>query len=428
MQSPEWTALKIIGSMATKIKEKGVLAIPASDYTKGANELTAVLSAEEIRGMVNPEVLAMLANASTPAFKDHQTKVDEVKQAAASLTNLDASDPDVFFRPGLLEFSHFIEVIGRVADFYAGNGVDQKRFTRFMLDCAPGTGDLMWSEIAGKKIDGGTCGSVFGGMVRDWRTSADYRSGKRLNHTPGLALPTIMVTSVVQDPGAVAKLANYDNLYHQGVSRKLDLNFQDVKFGYWISKGFPSDVIERWNATNADGKSRKAVSLGEARTWREILEKSPREPSLGKYMPFAPGELAAGSVSLGGWADLHPVQVLKAAGCGKVVYLTRQTPETTFISAGKPFEGRKPSGLAELLGMTANDYDAIYNLDSAQSGYARALVQADGVWCTNWNKFSAMEQEGIAMDAWRSPLITKDRELSKWRMAKAPGAPVIGCH
>jgi hypothetical protein len=428
MQSPEWAALKVIGSMGAKISEKGILALPPSDYAKAARDLTVVLSAEDLRGLVNPEILGMLANASEPKFKDHQTKVEEVKKAAASLTNLDASDPDVFFRPGVLEFSNFIEMIGRVADFYAAHGVDPNRFSRFVRDCAPGTADLLWSEIALKKTNGGTCGGLLSEMVRDWRAAPTYRSGQRLSNAPGLAIPTIMITSVVQAPSALKALGDYDNLYHQGASRSLGLNFQDVKFGYWISKGFPADTIDRWNTASADGKSRKAVSLGEARTWREILEKSPREPSLGKFLPFTKEEPAAGSVSLGGWADLHPVQVLKAAGCGKVVYLTRRTPETTFISAGKPFEGRKPSGLAELLGMTANDYDAIYNLDNPQSAYARALVQADGVWCTNWNQFSALEQDGIAMDAWKSPLITKDSELSKWRMATAPRTPIVGCY
>ncbi len=428
MQSPEWSSLKIIGSLASKLSESGVSSLPENEYSKVAQDLRVVLSHEEIRGMVNPEIFGMLVNASSPAFNDHKTKVAEVKKSVASLTALDASDPDVFFRPGLLDFPHFVEIVGRISDFYAGFGVDRAGFSNLIKDCAPGTSDLLWPEIAAKKISGGTCGAKFGALVRAWRSSDDYRLGRRLKSTPGLALQSIMTTSVVQDPAALQKIFEYEKLYHQGVERKLGLSFGDVKFGYWVSKGFPSDVLDRWAAANPDGKSSKALSLGEARTWREILEKSPREPSLGKYVVFAPGEPAAGSISLGGWADLHPVQVLKAAGCGKVVYVTRRTPETTFISAGKPFEGRKPSGLAELLGMTAGDYDAIYNLDSKKSAFARALDEADGVWCTNWNHFSATEQDGIAMDAWRAPFLTKDPDLKRWRMAMRSPTSIVGCN
>jgi hypothetical protein len=429
MDAREWSALKIIGVIAAKINETGALAWPASEYVKAGEALAAALSSEKMRGLINPDVLAMLANAPNPHFKNYETRVEEVRRSAAALTNLDASDPDVFFRPGLLEFSYVMDLIGHVADFYAGIGVDAERLARVLDGCAPGTGGQIWSEIAAKKLDGiaDTCGERFRGLVRDWRAANRHLGSKRMLQPPGLAVPNIMVTSVIMDQPTLQKFESYEKSYHRGVSRSLDVKFENVKFGYWISAGFPEDVIERWNRTNPDGKSRKAVSLGSPRTWREILEKSPREPSLGKYMAFSGRETASGSVSLGGWSDLHPVQVLKAAGCSKVIYVTRRTAETTFISAGKPFANRKPSGLAELLGMTPADYDTIYDIESNRSAFVNALAQADGIWCTDWNRFSAMEQEGIALDAWRSPLITEDSELSKWSMAARPARSILGC-
>jgi hypothetical protein len=207
----------------------------------------------------------------------------------------------------------------------------------------------------------------------------------------------------------------------------MDFNFEDVRFGYWISRGLKQDLVESWTRSSDDWKAKKAINLGSNSTWRQILEKSPQEPSLGKYTSFESNEHLAGALSLGGWADLHPVQILKAAGCQDVIYLTRRTDETVFISKGPPFEGRKASGLAEILGMDKAGFEAIYSLDNPRSAFSSALRAADGVWCTDWNKFSAFEQTGIAMDAWNSPLITEDARLPALSASTPPTVKIRGC-
>ena len=243
----------------------------------------------------------------------------------------------------------------------------------------------------------------------------------------GSRLKNIMITSVVTSPAAINALRRYNTDYHRGAPRHLNFNFDDVGFGYWVSSSVGVDPVKTWRESNGDGKSNKAINLGQAKAWREILEKSPREPSLGSYTEFADGETMAGAVSLGGWADLHPVQVLKAAGCGKVIYVTRRGPETTFISAGVPYQGRRKSGLAELLGMNESTYNEVYNLASAESAFSRAVAQADGVWCTDWNRFSAFEQDAIAADGWSAPLVTRDPTLTQWTEADGSGSQITGC-
>jgi hypothetical protein len=143
---------------------------------------------------------------------------------------------------------------------------------------------------------------------------------------------------------------------------------------------------------------------------------------------FGRDEVTAGALSLGGWADLHPVQVLKHAGCKDVIYLTRRTDETEFITKGPPFSGRGRSGLAELLGMDKEDYDKIYSLDLESSSYSEALKNSTGVWCTDWNKFSCFEQNEIAIDSWKTPLVTRDPRLSSWPGADSSGAKIRGCN
>lgn len=427
-RSPEWSALQSIAIIGEKVRKSGVLSSPAGEWMKAGQDLRAILTAEEVREMVNPDIVSMLANAANPEYPSHQVKIEEAKKSAASLTAFEADDADVFVRPGVLNFPHFVEVLGRVGDFYAGYGDGGREFLAFLTECSPNSRGKPWSEIAAKKAGADNCGAIFSRFVRGWRGSAGYRAGKMLASKPGEGLSSIMITAVLQDQQSIQKLRDFETRYHKGESRQIGISFDAVKFGYWISPGFPDDTLDRWNASNPDGKSGKAISLGQAATWREILEKSPREPSLGEYVPFGPAEAASGAISIGGWADLHPVQVLKAAGCGKVVYLTRRTPETIFITKGLPLEGRKRSGLAELLGMTEADYRGIYSLDDDNSAYSRALRQADGVWCTDWNKFGAGEQDGIASDTWGSPLISKDAELLKLPMATATSPKIIGCN
>jgi hypothetical protein len=424
--SPEWQALISAGTIASKVASSGVQSLASADYKKAAADLLKILSSPEIRGLINPEILGMLANTSEPRFKDYQTRVDEVKKAAKSLTDLDASDPDVFFRPGLLNFDHFIDLIGRVGDFYSGRGVPQDQMAEFLKSCSEGTDSQLWSDIAKKSIGAETCGTKFAKMVSAWRGTAPT-GGSRLDDKPGKVLPVILMTSVVTNPAAVAKMKEFEVAYHKGTKRHLDVAFEDVKFGYWVSKSFGGDPVAKWNSKNPDGRSKKALNLGAPKTWREVLRKSPREPSLGKYTEFAASEKYPGALSLGGWSDLSPVPVLKAAGCDKVIYLTRSRPETVFIAQGQPFNGRKPSGLAEILGMGEDGYNDIYNLDTPASAFSKAIAAADGIWCTDWNQFAATQQEQIGAESFVSPLITKDPELSKWPEAQTDGPPIVGC-
>lgn len=121
--------------------------------------------------------------------------------------------------------------------------------------------------------------------------------------------------------------------------------------------------------------------------------------------------------------------------------LSGRGAETGFITAGKPFEGRPPSGIAELLGMTQKDFSVIYDIDNPESAYSRAIKPADGVLCTDWNHFSAHQQAEIASDAWNAPMSLSSNKiqnesnqnpagnLASWRKGILPSEPRIpGCH
>lgn len=424
---PEWQALLSFKTLSERLHEKGIFDLERTDYPKLATDIRAIFSSDEFKELVNPESLSMLQTTSGEITR-FTRNFREVQKAALSLVNLDAEDSDVFFRPGVVNFSKFISLIGRVADFYAGYGSSGPDMAKFIQDCSQGTDDKLWSEIREKKTTNGTCGERFTAMIKDWRSRRPNDSKHRIDDIPGLATKSILITSVVKDPAAIKKLLDYDKLYQASQARKLSFDFAHVKFGYWISSGLNPRLIDSWTKSATDVKAKKAIDLGSKSTWRQILEKSPQEPSLGKYTTFEPNEHLAGALSLGGWADLHPVQVLKAAGCKDVIYLTRRTDETSFISKGPPFKNRNPSGLAELLGMDQNGYESIYSLDNRKSAFSAALQSADGIWCTDWNKFSAFEQVEIAMDAWNAPLVSKNGQLSKLARPEMTQSKIRGCH
>ncbi len=427
LDAPEWKALIGVGTLAGRLKGQPSLHLPPAEFQKAAADLLQIFTSDGIRELINPEIIAALDPANSQNAGDYQNRVEEVKKAAISLVDLDASDADVFFRPGLINFPHLIELVGRIADFYAGYGGSQAEMAGFIAACGSGTEEKTWKELASKMTSQGTCSVRFSGLVRDWRKNRNTTTKSRLMDEPGSRLKNIMITSVVTGPAAINALRRYNTDYHRGAPRHLNFNFDDVGFGYWVSSSVGVDPVKTWRESNGDGKSNKAINLGHAKAWREILEKSPREPSLGSYTEFADGEAMAGALSLGGWADLHPVQVLKAAGCGKVIYVTRRGPETTFISAGIPYQGRQKSGLAELLGMNESTYNEVYNLASPDSGFSRAVAQADGVWCTDWNRFSAFEQDEIATSGWSAPLLTRDPSFSHWTEADGNASEITGC-
>jgi hypothetical protein len=422
---PEWQALLSFKNLAEQLQENDVFDLSRTDYSKLATNISTIFGSDEFRDLINPEIFLKLQPLNDT--KQFRLNVREVQKAALSLVNLDAEDSDVFFRPGVVNFSKFVSLIGRVADFYAGYGHSPPDMSSFINDCSAGTDKMLWSEISVKQTISGTCGERFTAMIRDWRTRRVENSKHRIDDLPGLATKSIMITSVVKDQEAVNKLRDYDKLYGASQPRSLQINFDQIRFGYWVSPGLPPRLIDVWAESSNDWKAKKAIDLGSKSTWRQILEKSPQEPSLGKYVAFESNEQLAGAVSLGGWADLHPVQVLKAAGCQEVIYLTRRTDETVFISKGPPFENRKPSGLAELLGMNKTGFENIYSLDNPESSFSSALKAADGAWCTDWNKFSAYEQVGIALDAWDSPMLTKNQNLENISNAAWPTDKIRGC-
>jgi hypothetical protein len=393
--SPEGTAITDVAGVASRLKkaveERGIGALVSSDPALAAQKLLEVVQIPEVKGLVNPEVVAMLRDAEHLEYN-----VKEIYTSISTLGAFSVPDNRLFFRPGVVDWNMLARLFGRVGDFYAGYG-DAAAMGAFMDVCADASVGKTWDEAAAlPHPTGGTCGETFARLVSDYRAEARSSDAepRRLSERIGApsGLRKLVATSVLEGDAVRAyhdARAAYLSGAHRSGSVPFDVSFDGVRFGYW---GADRDLAAVTGDARRFGdlKTKKATSLGDA-TWREILTASPAEPGLSRFV-----ELSDGRISAGGWSDLAPTLVLSNIGCERVVYVTREGDESGFATR-----------IAKNLGMGEADWRALYDLANPMSSFNLSLARADAVWCTDWNAFSEAQQREIAADAWSAPLETR---------------------
>jgi hypothetical protein len=392
-QTPEAAAIGQLAPLAKRFADSGIAALAETDPVAAQQALLDLLQSEDLRDLVNPEIIDTITSSPDPAF--------HVRDLAGALAGLGSFDvgctPEqammgcnpkaIFVRPGLLDFPSLVEKIGRIGDFYAGLGPqDASRWYAWLDGCAAAGKGKSWPELAATPLGASTCGDEFAAMITEYRdavTSSGARPA-RLDQPIGGSLAALVSTSVLTG-AAVDTFAQARADYGAGEPYTLDVAFDDVKFGYW---GAADDLarVESNALGFTDAKTRKFLSLGTA-TWGEALSFSPAEPGLARAL-----EIDATHVSAGGWSDLHPTLVLANLGCEETVYVTRRGDESGFAT-----------GVATELGMDAAAGTALYDLD-ADSSFAASIEQADAVWCTDWNAQTATDLAGVFADAYGAPM------------------------
>lgn len=364
------------------------------DFEGARQAVITVLENEEIVSLVNPEIVALLQTSENPEFH-----VADIWGAVSSFGSFSTDSDLILLRPGLISFESFANKVGRIGTFYAAMGPDNlAAWDAWFEACGEASAGKFWPELEGvQATEGLTCQDMFRGMVDEWRTEylADEASQPtRLDDPVGLGLTALISTSVITGD-SVQAFADARNAYLQGAPISLDVNFDDVQFGYW---GQPSDLETVGNNDEgyADLKTEKFMGLGSG-PWREALSLSPAEPGLTRAL-----EIDDQNVSAGGWSDLAPTTVLKNVGCDNVILVTRE---------GEVQGGFGPS-VAALLGMDADDDDALYNLDG-ESSINTSLSAADGVWCTNWDGVTNTDFAGAFLDAYTAPFETSAERFTE---------------
>lgn len=395
-ETPEAAAIGQFAGLAKRFQESGIESLAQTDPVAAEQALSDLLQSADLKDLLNAEILETIAGSPDPAFhvQDIVGAVSQLGSFAVGCTPeqtaAGCNPKALFVRPGLLDFAAVARKIGRIADFYAGYGPDAARRTAWLDGCADAAVGLDWAAIAALPLGEGTCGSEFAAMVTDYRAAivAEASVPRRLGEPGGAQLHALVSTSVLTGAAADA-FAKARADYGAAQPYAMDLDFDDVRFGYW---GASDDLakVESNPKYFDDVKTSKFLALGTA-TWGEVLSFSPAEPGLARAL-----ELGDGNVSAGGWSDLHPTLVLENLGCEETIYVTRRGDESSFAT-----------GIATELGMDAETGKALYDLD-ADSSYARSIAAADAVWCTDWNNDSATDLVGVFADGYGAPMQSSD--------------------
>ncbi len=366
-----------------RVQNAGIETMLDEDVETGVAALTDLLESDDLRDLVNPELVSLLASSPTP-----EKHARDILEGVQSLGSFSADSDKILIHPGLLNFVGLADKLGRAADFYAGYGpADTDAMEAFMGACATQSLGMSWFEAATLPAGDSTCGAVFDDMLGAYRVALAERAGSypsRIDESVGASMSALVSTSVLS--GATAE--NFSKAradYNAGRDYNFETNFDDVRFGYWGQQANLSAAGRNGNQFD-DLKTAMFTDLGQA-TWRTALSYSPAEPGLARAL-----ELGDGLISAGGWSDLHPVQALRNMGCENIVYVTRTGEESGFAQ-----------GVAEILGMDAETQTSLYDLD-ADSSYALSLTEADATWCTDWNSHSGTDLLALTLDGYNAPM------------------------
>ena len=393
------------------------------------SSLQTLLNSYDLKGLINPEFEAYVKEtiyfADALGYKKMGVTPEMVEyrkiQISHAIKNFGsfnaAADDAIFFRPGLISFTHLANVIGIMGDFYAGikvknnavqNQIEQD-VEQFLKTCSPGSEKLTWSQLSKAKP---TCQQLFVKAVLKYRTVSEGSKSVRIQELIGSNLAAFPTTAVLTGEAVIKfRKAREDFRFAQDLKfgRQFQVSDEDVHFGYWGDKYKLRDIgnnLRYDSFTRNDKKSQKFLSLG-SRSWLEALATSPAEPGLSALV-----DLNQEMVSAGGWSDLHPTLDLKAYGCEDVVYLTRKGGESFFAQGVMKrltnYEGFEFSdwfnlsqtqtyqenarGNSRDQGSYASSWSQLYNMANGQSSIRLSMRAANSIVCTDWDSFDPRKQ------------------------------------
>lgn len=319
----------------------------------------------------------------------------ELRDSIRKFGTFDPRDANIFFRPGLIDFEQLARQLGRMATFYTATEPSRdeiKLWDDFFLTCAASGADLTWPELIGANRE---CGKTFNRLVEmHLAGKQNWNFGDR---NIGLRIDTYLATAVIAG-ASIERTMKWLQAYAISATEDFGAKFslvdpdQDLLFGYW---GEPANLraIRDHLPSDKDEKSRRFKALGMA-SWKKALALSAGEPGMAPLQLFT-DEKNEEFYSAGGWSDQHPVLLLEAAGCERIVYLTRRGGESTFaqgvakrlLNLNRSWEAilsEEENSRGDLRD-TNSFWSKFFNLANYESSIRRALGRADAVMCMDWN-------------------------------------------
>lgn len=393
-----------LATVIAAVQEGGVEQLLENDPEAGVAALLDVVTDPQLQQIINPELISLLLTSPDPVFH-----ANDILDSLANAASFAVEDTTVFVRPGLINFNAFAELVDRVASFYIGYApYDTAGTEQFLSECAVPSLGLDWPDVQGLPAGDSTCGEKFSQLFNDFVNARTEDDRSRLDDPIGRYMRSLVTTSVLEG-AAIDQFETALDAYFAAQPVNLDVNFDDVRFGYWGRRGDLRRVENRLPQTFSDEKSARFTRLGQ-RPWREILTRSPAEPGLSRAL-----SLPDGRISAGGWTDPVPAQVLRAMGCRTTVLVNRRDGIGGFTN-----------DVAEQLGATQSDRDALFDLTDPNSGFTTALSDADGVWCTDWDAPDTFDVTGLSAEGYNAPLETNNADLMEYANAST-NLSISGC-
>lgn len=422
---PEESNLAVQGALKRvmqQIGQENILQRLQSDDSaiqqQALEDLLTILTNQTPANLINPEVIDLLVNKSTdPIF--HAKDILSASSGDFQISN----DPLVFIRPYLLNFKGAAEWLDVIASFYRGlEPIDADALESLLDACALKSLKLKWNEIEALSFTDGTtcsedsapskettCGEAFAALYQDFVAKRDSSSPRRVDDKLGETLQTLITTSVLSGDGY--------SLWEQSIvdyeQMKLPVNFNasftDIDFGYFGDRKSLRRVSKQLPKLFDDAKSEQFLSLGET-TWKEALIRSPAEPSLSRGVLINDKWL-----SLGGWTDPVPAQVLTAMGCDKIVLINRPKGTGTF-----------PVEIATLLGISEKELKDLYELSDPKSSFTTALSTADATICADWDAPES-NADALAEAGYNGPFMSTDPCIMSLNVGTTDEEKIVGC-
>lgn len=434
-----WHDFKKLYGLASSLKDSDVLNKVLSQIeARQFQQAKAVLDQGVQLGLLDPESLAPIYAAfQKKDVKRSEFYVRELIDTSKVFGHFKATgegSENIFFRSGIVSFERAAVSFGKIAGFYAlasQNSNQAQNWKDFFGTCQSGSIGKSWVQIAQANPN---CAGIFAKLFQTEFANGGTKDFE-LNRV-GQQFPVYPSTAILTGT-AVTEFREAHLDYHRQMSQKFGANFQltnsdDIRFGYW---GDP-DVLQRMEdgLDMNDEKSRRFVPLGSA-TWRQVLALSPAEPGLSPLKEFTT-ESGKEFVSAGGWSDLHPVLVLKSAGCQNVLYITRRGGESLFAQgvakrlfnfdrSWKLLNSDDPS-IAKMndQGDSSDQsslWSYLYNLGNPHSSFNQALGAANAVMCTNWNDYPVQSKFiELVEDSYRASYWNNSRAASNFLSGLSP--------
>lgn len=356
-----------------------------------------------------------------------QFYVDELSESVRLFGKFDSStDANLFFRAGLVSFENAAVSFGRLAAFYSATSASSKvldEWAEFFKQCTVESKGVSWAGLMQKKP---LCGASFQKIFQTYfNDEPKIHLEEKMIGQPIAIFPS---TSVLVG-NAVNETEQAFEAYDKQLDHQFGKNFkisnpEDIRFGYWGDMAVLEKIDSALDKT--DEKSRRFLALGPA-TWKQVLSLSPAEPGLAPLKRFTANNQKL--ISAGGWSDLHPAALLKAAGCDKIVYLTRQGGESLFaqgvanrlmslnrdvskLTSTKPDEQLAIKKLNEEGDLSADPngtWSKLFNMANPNSSVNFSLRKSSAVLCTNWNAFDVKNDlVGLVEDSYQSNYFMSD--------------------